>query len=126
MDQNQLSQRTKLFALEIIRFFQELPKTGEAQIIGKQLLRSGTSVAANYRAARRSRSDQEFYSKLCIVVEEIDETVFWLEMISEAKIMNPSVADALNKEAEELLFIFSSSRKTVKNKLDSHRSKDIV
>jgi four helix bundle protein len=69
MDSQQLLQKTKCFALVIIRFFQMLPKTDETRILGKQLLRSGTSVAANYRAANRARSKQEFYAKLCIVVE---------------------------------------------------------
>ena len=77
-----LKQRTKDFALRIIRLFQALPKTDEARIIGKQLLRSTTSVASNYRAACRARSDAEFFSKISIVVEEADETLFWLELLS--------------------------------------------
>jgi four helix bundle protein len=91
MDSNQLIQRTKHFALEVIRLFQRLPKTDEAKIIGKQLLRSACSVAANYRAACRSRSKQEFFSKLCIVVEESDETFFWLELIHDSQITKPEL-----------------------------------
>jgi four helix bundle protein len=117
MDSAQLLQRTKTFALQVIRFFQSLPKTDEAKILGKQLLRAGNSVAANYRAACRSRSDQEFYSKLCIVVEESDETLFWLELIKESGISETEQLNNLMKEAEELLHIFSASRKTVKNRL---------
>jgi four helix bundle protein len=117
MDSNQLIQRTKAFALNIIKFFQSLPKTEEARIIGKQLLKSGTSVAANYRAACRSRSNQEFYSKLCIVVEESDETLFWLELIKDSGISDNELLIHLMKEGEELLFIFSASRKTTKNRL---------
>jgi len=71
---DQLPQRTKRFSLQIIQFFQALPKSTEAQILGKQLLRSATSVTANYRAACRARSKAEFFAKLCIVVEEADET----------------------------------------------------
>ena len=117
MDSAQLLQRTKIFALLIIKFFQSLPKTEEARILGKQLLRSGSSVAANYRAACRSRSDQEFYSKLCIVVEEVDETQFWFELIRDSGIIENTQIDNLLKESEELLHIFSASRKTVKNRL---------
>jgi four helix bundle protein len=118
MDSNQLILRTKLFALEVIRFFQKLPKTDEAKIIGKQLLRSGTSVAANYRAACRSRSKQEFYSKVCIVVEESDETLFWLELIRDSEIQNNDKTKLLMKEAEELLYIFAASRKSTKLNLN--------
>src|SRR4030042_6569138 len=107
MDSNQLIQRKKLFALEVIRFFQRLLKTDDAKIIGKQLLRSGTSVAANYRAACRSRSKQEFYAKVCIVVEEIDESLFWLELIRDSGIQNSETTNLLLKEAQELLYIFA-------------------
>lgn len=80
----QMKQRTKTFALRVIRLFQALPKTSEAAVIGKQLLRSATSVAANYRAACRSRSNAEFYSKISIVIVEADESLFWLEILTEA------------------------------------------
>jgi four helix bundle protein len=119
MDSNQLVLRTKQFALNIIRLFQNLPKTDEARILGKQLLRSGSSVAANYRAACRSRSKQEFYSKLCIVVEESDETLFWLELLLDSGILEYEILSPLIKESEELLLIFSASRKTFKNNLRS-------
>ncbi len=99
MDSNQLLKRTKKFALENIRFFQRLPKTDEARIIGKQLLRSATSVASNYRAACRSRSKQEFYSKICIVVEESDETLFWLELISDSGIQNNDKTNLINERS---------------------------
>jgi four helix bundle protein len=123
MDSNQLILRTKLFALEVIKFFQRLPKTDEAKIIGKQLLRSGTSVAANYRAACRSRSKQEFYSKVCIVVEESDETLFWLELIRDSEIQNNDKTNLLMKEAEELLYIFAASRKSTKLNLNHQIAK---
>ena len=79
--------RTKQFALRIIKLFRSLPKTEEARIIGKQLLRSGCSVGANFRAATRARSNAEFYSKLSIVVEEADESAFWMELLIESEIM---------------------------------------
>jgi four helix bundle protein len=118
MDSNELSQRTKSFALNIIKFFQSLPKTEESRILGKQLLRSTTSIAANYRAARRSRSKNEFYAKISIVVEESDETLFWLELIDDSGFADPDSITMLKKEAEELLFIFSASRKTAKNSIE--------
>jgi four helix bundle protein len=117
MDTLRLLQRTKGFALSTIRFFQILPKTDEARILGKQLLRAATSVAANYRAANRSRSKQEFFAKLCIVVEECDESLLWLELLKESGITSVENMDLLSKEAEELLRIFSASRKTIKNSL---------
>ena len=79
--------RTKQFAVRIVRLFQALPATDEARTLGKQLLRSGTSVAANYRAVCRARSKAEFLAKLGIVVEEIDETVFWLELFTETGVL---------------------------------------
>jgi four helix bundle protein len=104
--------RTKKFAIEIIFLYRRLPKTEEAKIIGRQLIKAATSVASNYRAACRGRSDNEFYSKLSIVVEEADETVFWLEVIMEANIYK--VEDIILKEANEILAVVSASRKTMK------------
>ena len=111
---NELKNRTKKFAIESIRYFRKLPKTDEARIIGKQFLRSSTSVAANYRAVCRARSEAEFYSKLCIVVEEIDETVLWLEIMDESDI---SKSEALYKEADELMKIMSVSKSKVATKI---------
>lgn len=105
--------RTKNFAIEIIFLYRRLPKTEEAKIIGRQLIKAATSVASNYRAACRGRSDNEFYSKLSIVVEEADETVFWLEVLIESKVYN--VEEAIMKEANEILAIVSASRKTMKD-----------
>ena len=114
----ELKKRTIQFASSIVKFFQQLPKTTEAQIIGKQLFRSSTSVASNYRAACRAQSDSEFYSKLCIVVEEADETLFWLELLIETGITKPENTNLYIKETTELLAIFASARKTLKKKLD--------
>ena len=102
------------FALEVMGFVRTLPYGTEGQVLGKQLIRSATSVAANYRAAGRARSKAEFFAKLCIVVEESDETLFWLEMIQESKLGNNP---ELIKEASELLYIFSASRKTTRENL---------
>jgi four helix bundle protein len=86
----------------------------EAQIVGKQLLRSGTSVGANYRAAGRARSTAEFSGKIGVVVEEADETVFWLECLVESGIVRPELLNELIKEANELVAIFAASHRTVR------------
>ncbi len=110
----ELQDRTKRFAIRIINMFRALPKTDEARIIGKQVLRSGTSVAANYRAACRARSKAEFAAKMGIVVEEIDETVFWMELLVDAEIVPEPKMKELISEGNELLAIFAASRKTAK------------
>ena len=111
-----LKQRTKEFSLRIIRLFQSLPKTDEARIVGKQLLRSSTSVAANYRAACRARSDAEFFSKISIVVEEADETLFWLELLVEATIIEKHLLTSLMDESEQLVKIMNTIRHNKKTK----------
>jgi len=110
----ELQERTKRFAIDIIRLSRRLPKTEEARILGRQLLRSGTSVAANYRAACRARSKAEFTAKIGTVIEEADETAFWLELIVNADIINAEKVRDLTKEANELLAIFSASRRTAR------------
>ncbi len=107
--------RTKKFAVEIIHFYAEnCKKTDELRIIGKQLLRSGTSVAANFRAFTRGRSEAEKLSKLCVVLEEADETEFWLELIEEAKLIDIAKFAHITKEANELVKIFSTTRATMR------------
>lgn len=106
--------RTKQFALRVIRLFRALPGTEESRILGRQLLRSGTSVAANYRAAGRARSRAEFAAKIGTVVEETDETVFWLDLIVEAGVVRADRVTDLVCEANELLKIFSASQRTVR------------
>ena len=110
----ELRDRTKQFAIRIIRLFQALPKSSEAQVMGKQLLRCGTSVGANYRAVCRSRSKAEFIARIGIVAEEADESVFWLELIEETKILNPKQLEEILKEARQLAAIFSASHKTAR------------
>lgn len=109
-----LKLRTKKFAVEIVKYYRNLPKTEEAKIIGKQLLRSATSVAANYRAVCRARSDAEFFAKLSIVVEEADETLLWLEIIIESELFKDDKTKQLYQEALEILSIMAASRKTMK------------
>ena len=108
--------RTKKFVVDNIKFYRTLPKTEEAKIIGRQLLRSSSSVGANYRAACRARSKAEFHSKLSIVVEEADESVFWMEILIEAEVVKPSELNYLSDEANQILKIASASRKTVSSK----------
>ena len=110
----ELKSRTKKFALRVIRMSQALPKTREAHVITQQILRSATSMAANYRAAGRARSKAEFISKPGIVIEEADETVFWIEILEESGIVTAAKLRELRNEAEQLLSIFSASRKTAK------------
>ena len=112
-------QRTKAFALRIIRLVRSVPKTEEGRVIGQQLLRSGTSIAANYRAACRARSRAEFLSKISTVVEEADETVFWLELLADAGIVASSRLRDLKSEAEELVAIFNASRVTARRNAQS-------
>jgi four helix bundle protein len=97
-----------------MRMSQALPRSREANVIVQQVLRSATSVAANYRAACRSRSKAEFIAKIGVVVEEADETVFWLEMLGESGIVSPAKLQNLLTEATELTAIFTASRKTAK------------
>ena len=112
----ELKRRTKAFAIRIVKLFRSLPKTEEARIIGRQVLRSGTSVAANYRAVCCARSKAEFIAKIGVVVEEADETVFWLEMLVEATIVSAKKMDDLLREANELLAIFAASQRTAKRR----------
>lgn len=119
MTPDELRNRTKQFALRNMRLYHALPRFSAAEIVGKQLVRSATSVAANYRAACRARSHAEFLAKLCIVVEEADETLFWLEMLVESGSIPEHRIGALLKEAEELLAIVSSARKTAAAKAKS-------
>ena len=116
MTPDELKKRTKQFGLRVIRLVESLPKTKTATTIGNQLLRSDTSVGANYRAACRGRSKAEFIAKLGVVEEEADESAYWIEMLVEAKILNPDSLAQLLAEANELTAIMTKSRKTAKQK----------
>jgi four helix bundle protein len=109
---DQLRDRTKKFAVRVIRLCQALPKNSEGQVIAKQLLRAGTSVGANYRAACRARSRAEFIAKLGVVVEEADETMYWIELVNELKLLKPGLVTPLYQEAEELTRICVAARQT--------------
>jgi four helix bundle protein len=109
-----LKDRTKKFALRIIRVIRSLPPGPEGRIIGHQLLRSGMSVAANYRAVCRARSRLEFLSKLAIVIEEADESAFWLELLVDAGLISEPKLKDLKSEANQLVAIFNASRTTAK------------
>jgi len=110
-----LRDRTKQFALRVIRLFGALPKDVLSQTIGKQVLRSGTSVAANFREASRARSRLEFIAKLGLVEQELDETILWLELLVESGVFAAQKIDPLKQEAEELLKIMITSIKQSKS-----------
>ncbi len=112
---HELKQRTKSFALRIIRMTQALPRSREADVIARQVLRSAACIAANYRAAGRGRSKAEFTAKLGIVIEETDETVLWLELLAESGIVKPTRVRDLLDEANQLLALFAASWRTLKN-----------
>ena len=111
-----LKQRTKAFALRIIRLYSALPNTTVAQVLGKQILRSGTSVGAHYREAHRPRSTAEFVSKLNGGLQELEETVYWLELLAESETLKPSRLNPLAQEADELTAILVTLIKNAKNK----------
>ena len=115
MDQNELKRRTKQFALRILRLTAALPPTPEARAIRNQLSRSGTSVGANYRAACRARSKAEFVAKLGTVIEEADESCFWMELIIEGGMLPEKNVSDLLTEANELTAIMTASRKTAQD-----------
>jgi four helix bundle protein len=123
MTPEDLKRRTADFAPRIVRFCRDLPRTWEARKLGEQLLASGTAVAANYRSACRGRSRAEFIAKLGIVVEESDETEFWLALLKRAGISTGNELDSLLRESGELLAIFAAAQKTAK--LNAARTKFI-
>lgn len=125
MNDVELKARTKQFALKIMKLAGALPETANGRAIGNQLIRSGTSVGANYRAACRARSKAEFISKIGIVEEEADESAFWLELIIESSLMDEKTVLPLHKEAEELTAIFTASGRTAKSKIPNSKSQSI-
>jgi four helix bundle protein len=117
MEAQDLKERTKHFAIRIVRLYQALSRHGEAGVIGKQLLRAGTSVGANYRSVCRARSRADFVSKIAIAIEESDETLFWLEVILEVGIVPENRLLDIMKEADELVAILVVSRATAMKKM---------
>src|SRR5580765_4720850 len=114
--QEELRDRTKTFAIRIVRVYRALSYKTDAQVLGKQLLRCGTSVAANYRASCRARSRAEWIAKIGIVVEEADESVFWLEMLLDCEIVPEAKLVELLNEAHELSALFTASQRTARGR----------
>ena len=110
-----LKERTKKFALRIVRLYSSLEKRGAAEVIGKQLLRCGTSVGAQYREAARARSVAEFISKTESATQELDETSYWLELLQDSKLVEERLLSDLHRETDELLRILTASVKTAKH-----------
>ena len=122
MGERDLLQRTKDYALRIIGLYVALPKTTEAQVLGKQVLRSGTSIGAHYREGNRAKSDADFIHKLETALQELDETSYWLDLIIEAKIFNEKRVKPLIDETHELNAIFTTIVKKVKDKRNTPKS----
>jgi four helix bundle protein len=120
-----LRKRTREFALRIIKLYAALPKTTEAQVLGKQLLRSGTSVGAHYREACRAKSNADFISKIEGGLQELDETLYWLELLAEAKIVKAERLEPLASETNELIAMFVSMAKGLKPKMGASGRKVI-
>jgi four helix bundle protein len=116
MTKEELKERTKKFALMIIRLVDDLPNTKAGNTIGNQIIRAGTSVGANYSTVCRARSNADFISKITIVEEECDESLFWLELILDSKLLEKERLSDLLKEAGELTAIFTSAGKTARQK----------
>ena len=114
MDKEELKQRTKQFALRVVRLVEALPRGPTADVLGRQLLRSGTSVGANYRAACRAKSNADFISKMGTVEEESDESLYWMELLVEAEIVKAERLESLLKEGSEILAITVASINTAK------------
>lgn len=116
MAEYDLRVRTKRFALEVIRFVRDLPTDMVSQTIGRQLIRCGTSVGANYRSARLAKSDADMVAKLKLVEEEADECIYWLELLGESKTVPVETTEPLTREAGELFRIAAASAKTVRER----------
>jgi four helix bundle protein len=123
MRPEELKKRTKQFALRIIKLFRNLPKGKDSEVIGMQLLRAGTSVGANYRAACKARSNADFISKITIVEEEADESAYWIELLIESGIIKKELLKYILKEANELTSIFTASGHTAKFIKNNSQSK---
>jgi four helix bundle protein len=116
MNESELKHRTKKFSLRVIKLVGALPPNVEGRAIGNQLIRSGTSVGANYRAACRGRSKTEFIARLGVVEEEADESAFWMEIIIESGLMEKKLVEPLLNEANEIVAIMTASRKSAAGK----------
>jgi four helix bundle protein len=115
MTNDELKRRTMDFAVRVLRMVESLPKTTAGRTVGGQVARSSTSVAANYRAALRAKSRADFINKITIVLEEADESLFWLELATESGLVTAKRLEALRGEAEELVRIFNATRQSARN-----------
>lgn len=113
-EKSDLVERTTVFGLRVVKMFMALPKTEEARVLGKQVLRSGTSVGANYREAQRGRSTAEFIAKIGDCLKELDESAYWLELLVRTEIVNASKLASLRDETNQLLAIFTTISKKAK------------
>jgi len=118
MNKTDLRNRTFQFAITIVKLIEKLSKSKTTDVIIYQIVKSGTSVGANYRAALRGRSDREFISKINIVLEEVDETLYWLEMIKELQLLSNEIINPAIKEASELTAIFTSTLKSINKRMN--------
>jgi four helix bundle protein len=125
MDRN-LKERTKQFALRIIKLYLALPGRGLTQVLGTQILKAGTSVGAHYREAQRAKSNPDFISKIEGALQELDETVYWLELLADSRVISPKRLEGLLQEADELISILVAIAKKVKSRPKVKRAKMIV
>ncbi len=121
-----LRKRTREFALRVIKLYAALPKTTEAQVLGKQVLRSGTSVGAHYREACRAKSNADFISKIEGGLQELDETLYWLELLAEAAIIPPGRLEPLQAETSELIAMFVSMAKGIKQRKTANQDGVVI
>jgi four helix bundle protein len=118
MNAEELRSRTKRFTVRVMNVVSALPDNAQGRVIGYQLMKSGGSVGANYRAVCRARTRKDFINKLGVVIEEADESAFWLEVIGEGNVLDPKLIGPLLQEANELVAIFTAARKTARRRKD--------
>ena len=125
MNKDDLKDRTKKFSIAILHLIELIPRIKSGNTISNQIIRSGTSIGANYRAACRAKSDKDFLNKIIIVEEEADETLFWLELLIDSKMMKKDLLEPLIKECNELVAIFTASGRTVRNRLEAMKKEKL-
>lgn len=121
MDKTELKRRSQKFAVDVIKFTESIPYNRAANILCKQLLRSGTSVGANYRAACKGKSTADFLNKIAICEEEADECIYWIDLLIEANLVEPNLIAGLRNEANELTAIFTAIGKTTRENLKNQK-----
>jgi four helix bundle protein len=123
MDKTELKRRTQKFAVDVIKFIDALPNSKSLNVLSNQVLRSSTSVGANYRAACKGKSTADFINKIVICEEEADESIYWFELMEEASLVSPVIIAPIKKEANELTAIFTAIGKTAKENQKIKNSK---